>query len=57
MKFDLKDAKFGKYDLEKIKKLFKELEFFSLINRLGEISGGTAEKIDETDKRRRYTRR
>ncbi|MFH0852236.1 MAG: DNA polymerase [bacterium] len=42
LKFNLKDAKFGKYDLEKIKSLFKELEFFSLINRLGEISAGSA---------------
>jgi DNA polymerase-1 len=42
LEFKLEKAKFGECDLEKIKNLFKELEFFSLINRLGEISGGAA---------------
>lgn len=47
LEFKLADAKFGDYDMEKIKSLFKELEFLSLINRLDEISGGVAEKIGE----------
>jgi len=51
LKFNLKQAKFGKYDLEKIKSLFKELEFFSLINRLGEISGGVAQDVEEVVKK------
>lgn len=32
--FDLEDAKIGKYDKEKVENIFKEMEFFSLINRL-----------------------
>jgi len=47
LKFNLKDAKFGDYDLEKIKSLFKELEFFSLINRLGEINGKVPGNMEE----------
>ncbi|MBI4709309.1 MAG: hypothetical protein HY764_03860 [Candidatus Portnoybacteria bacterium] len=50
IKFKLEGAKFGKYDLEKIKALFRELEFFSLINRLSEISGGSPEEIEEAIK-------
>ncbi len=49
--FKLEEAKFGKYDLEKIKNLFKELEFFSLINRLGEISGGMSSDIGDAVKK------
>jgi len=48
--FKLDEAKFGRYDLEKIKELFRELEFFSLINRLGEISGGIESNINEAVK-------
>jgi len=48
--FKLSDAKFGDYNLEKIKNLFKELDFFSLINRLAELSDGTEVKIEEAVK-------
>lgn len=47
--FDLEEAKFGGYDLEKIKALFRELEFFSLINRLGELNSDTSPSVGEKE--------
>jgi DNA polymerase-1 len=37
--FDLKDAKFGDYDKNKVIKIFKELNFFTLISRLSGTNG------------------
>lgn len=37
IEFNLKNSKFGQFDQEKVKNIFNELGFFSLINRLPEI--------------------
>lgn len=46
--FDLEKTRFGKFDKEKIKNLFGELEFNSLLPRISQISNEPeAEKIDK----------
>jgi DNA polymerase-1 len=37
IEFDLDVCRFGKYEKEKIIKIFQEMEFYSLIDRLGEF--------------------
>jgi DNA polymerase-1 len=57
LKLGLKKIKFKQYDIKKVSELFKELEFFSLINRLpkleemeaGEVAEIKNEKAGEPD--------
>jgi len=36
VKFNIKDAEFGEYNKEKVSELFRELNFFTLVSRLGQ---------------------
>ncbi|MBI3671172.1 DNA polymerase I [Candidatus Azambacteria bacterium] len=48
LEFDIKKAEFGEYDKEKVIKLFRELNFFTLISRLN-LKGAAEKKEDRKD--------
>ncbi|MDF1498485.1 MAG: DNA polymerase I [Patescibacteria group bacterium] len=49
IKFDLKDCFWGDYDKTKLNNLFRELEFFSLMDRVDEANGINGKQIAEVE--------